>query len=817
MSILDGSIAEKYSYLPAPLGDSSAAPEYDPFEVRISLPSMTSSIPLVPTAMATSSSILTPTKSQGQGQSNVAASNQMSWSMSSATNQTFSSPSGTQSGSSGSGIFSTPGGSSSGMSTSLFSPNEVIISSPSSVRSASPASATTSPPPLPPRIYANLPDNINTEETVVKKPLPPLPGNPTPRSPKLGSHKSNSMSVQQTIAAVSSESAHSRQDSNSSMTASGFQRTPSFKCYDCHPEPEDNLNNKHSNNYRSNLQGIDGPYAACAHNSPVHRSEITAKVEDKSNISTIALPPATSSVTNFNNIIFPPPPSSATARIPSSAAAAKMPPSAPSAAAVVPPASSVPAMIPTPLATIGAPTAQAIPVRPASTSTVLEARSMQGGASGYSRHAQYGKMDPNSPSDFNKNRAALKPKHLQNTSGQSASLPVGMHPYYGNMAQLPADQRVQPTRAQEHEPFDWLTGAVKDFTFDKNQGSGNNFNTPSEKSALNTWDNKNILGQPSPKHEIYQNCDFGGARAKVTSPTSPGSDLYGQVNKTYRSVDGDDVGWASDEWDSSDEENTSAPPPLPPKDFPGAGLNNRSHGGPKVPRILPVMKDGEKVSQYYYFVVPERDRERPPVCSPITAEVKPFAVGGVQVDRSRRKPEELYQNLNFHQNAAMNSGMGQGASLGQSYQGRGNSANAVTTDAGSLSWAGLTGLRAVGSSVDPPIGATALYQNTSNMNTATASITSSSQNSVASMTAVREKILEIQRQVHGITEEEAHAALSSHQWNMDAASKYLKVEQLLRLGIASRERCQKLLEKFKWNLEMAGSVLLDELSMGSAV
>ncbi len=64
--------------------------------------------------------------------------------------------------------------------------------------------------------------------------------------------------------------------------------------------------------------------------------------------------------------------------------------------------------------------------------------------------------------------------------------------------------------------------------------------------------------------------------------------------------------------------------------------------GRRVPRILPIVKDGHK-NPYYYFVVPERDPDRPTVCSPITAEVKPFSVGGVQVrhDHERGQVGEI--------------------------------------------------------------------------------------------------------------------------------------------------------------------------------
>ena len=237
---------------------------------------------------------------------------------------------------------------------------------------------------------------------------------------------------------------------------------------------------------------------------------------------------------------------------------------------------------------------------------------------------------------------------------------------------------------------------------------------------------------------------------------------------------------------------------------------NTDSQGRKPPRILPIVKDGEK-SQYYYFVVPERDRDpdRPAVCSPITSEVKPFAVGGVQVDSSsrQRQQEERYQNLNFHKTEQ---------SVSQSY---GN--GAIGTDPNLISWTGLTGMTPVGTAPagDPFYGNA--NNNPSNIPQSTAAVSSQQQQSAASapvsMMSVRQKIIEVQRQVHGVTQDECNAALSNNRFDVEAAVKYLKVEQLFRLGIAPKERCQNLLESLKWNLQMAGSVLLDEVNTGSAV
>ncbi|XP_026577466.1 activated CDC42 kinase 1-like isoform X3 [Pseudonaja textilis] len=72
-----------------------------------------------------------------------------------------------------------------------------------------------------------------------------------------------------------------------------------------------------------------------------------------------------------------------------------------------------------------------------------------------------------------------------------------------------------------------------------------------------------------------------------------------------------------------------------------------------------------------------------------------------------------------------------------------------------------------------------------------------------------EKIRLVQDTVHGVTTEECKAALQNHNWNVQKAVQYLKVEQLFCLGLKTRLECHKILEMFNWNLEQASSHLLD--------
>ncbi|XP_075274224.1 activated CDC42 kinase 1 isoform X5 [Opisthocomus hoazin] len=75
-----------------------------------------------------------------------------------------------------------------------------------------------------------------------------------------------------------------------------------------------------------------------------------------------------------------------------------------------------------------------------------------------------------------------------------------------------------------------------------------------------------------------------------------------------------------------------------------------------------------------------------------------------------------------------------------------------------------------------------------------------------------DKIRLVQDTVHGVTTEECQAALQNHGWSVQRAVQYLKVEQLFCLGLKSRGECHRVLEMFDWNLAQASSHLLDPYS-----
>ncbi|XP_060865343.1 activated CDC42 kinase 1 isoform X1 [Metopolophium dirhodum] len=60
-----------------------------------------------------------------------------------------------------------------------------------------------------------------------------------------------------------------------------------------------------------------------------------------------------------------------------------------------------------------------------------------------------------------------------------------------------------------------------------------------------------------------------------------------------------------------------------------------------------------------------------------------------------------------------------------------------------------------------------------------------------------------------VTEEECLDALEATCWNFQESVKYLKINNLLRLGMASREACVTALNNCNWNVEEAASTLCD--------
>ncbi|XP_034743837.1 tyrosine kinase, non-receptor, 2b isoform X1 [Etheostoma cragini] len=219
-----------------------------------------------------------------------------------------------------------------------------------------------------------------------------------------------------------------------------------------------------------------------------------------------------------------------------------------------------------------------------------------------------------------------------------------------------------------------------------------------------------------------------------------------------------------------------------PKVIQAQGKDTASKG----PCILPIVRDGRKVSNTHYYLLPERppyldryDRffreaeslpasgvEERHVRQVNTATVRPMVVSSQTLQaKGLVQPSEPKANFSSNNNSSLGaprSGMKTSVSLPR-----------VCSD-------GPTAAVVTGSCIRTDGGGTSA-----------------------------DWLKMVQEAVHGVTIEESQAALQNHNWNVQKAVHYLKVEQLFCLGLRSRSECLKLLEMCDGNLEVASNQMLD--------
>ncbi|KAJ8384321.1 hypothetical protein AAFF_G00206780 [Aldrovandia affinis] len=184
-------------------------------------------------------------------------------------------------------------------------------------------------------------------------------------------------------------------------------------------------------------------------------------------------------------------------------------------------------------------------------------------------------------------------------------------------------------------------------------------------------------------------------------------------------------------------------------------------GGARPPCILPIVRDGKKVSSTHYYLLPER----PPYLDRYDRFFKE-----AEGSEDRRAANTATVRPMMQQQQLLQQ---HGAELKANFSSNNNStlgAKPVARATGSLS--GHAAGRSDG-------------------------VSSSDQ------------VKLVQEAVHGVTIEECQTALQNHSWNVQRAVHYLKVEQLFCLGLKSRLECLKILETYDWNLELASTQLLD--------
>ncbi|XP_060900284.1 activated CDC42 kinase 1-like isoform X2 [Labrus mixtus] len=210
----------------------------------------------------------------------------------------------------------------------------------------------------------------------------------------------------------------------------------------------------------------------------------------------------------------------------------------------------------------------------------------------------------------------------------------------------------------------------------------------------------------------------------------------------------------------------------------------------KGPCILPIVRDGRKVSNTHYYLLPERppyldryDRffreaeslpssavEERHVRQANMATVRPMVVSG--------------QTLQGH---AQGQGLAQPGELKANFSSNNNSSLGVPRPGMKTS---VSLPRVCSDGLTAPVGLASCTRTDGGGNSSN-------------------RVQMVQEAVHGVTIEECQAALQNHNWNIQKAVHYLKVEQLFGLGLRSKSECLKLLEMCDWNLEVASTQMLD--------
>jgi len=73
------------------------------------------------------------------------------------------------------------------------------------------------------------------------------------------------------------------------------------------------------------------------------------------------------------------------------------------------------------------------------------------------------------------------------------------------------------------------------------------------------------------------------------------------------------------------------------------------------------------------------------------------------------------------------------------------------------------------------------------------------------------KIAQCSKMVPGMSGSEIRAVLETVNWDTSIAVKNLKIDKLYRIGVATKPKCEKVLQAVSWDLEQAASKLLDSL------
>jgi len=215
------------------------------------------------------------------------------------------------------------------------------------------------------------------------------------------------------------------------------------------------------------------------------------------------------------------------------------------------------------------------------------------------------------------------------------------------------------------------------------------------------------------------------------------------------------------------------------------------------PVILPVMKNGKQDSHTHYYILPEEKAKKSPTSStpydPLQSIARPTpsarvlpmmrTTGGPPPPRPP-PPTKTSPSSSFELSLSSSTIESSPSS---------NSSNKPTAAGGNTR------------SQSPPQQLTSSTSST----LLSSSFSHSRYNPRYEDMGRGQKVVAVQSEVFGVTDEECLSALKMNQWNVPNTIRYLKVEQLFRLGVASHERCNKILRAHNWNLQTASQFIVD--------
>lgn len=305
-------------------------------------------------------------------------------------------------------------------------------------------------------------------------------------------------------------------------------------------------------------------------------------------------------------------------------------------------------------------------------------------------------------------------------------------------------------------------------------------------------------------------------------------DIYSPQSTTSTYSDWDDF---DSDFDDNDDDQTvtgasannnnngtrSSPPPLPPRDYSSVGHSSSSDRGSiekdkkMKPHIFPIIQDGQQLSHTHYFLIPAKGEENEPqgrTAARSTAEVRPFSIDGNQVQsESTHRSNYRHDYHNLHNLQVLPREMCQDpkSKNSRSTEDLYRSKSSRQRTGHSQEW------------FSNEVDVAQSYPNASRRGQYNRSQSHNPEAIPADVNWQPEKITALHQAVIGLTDEECHAALCHCNGRVDKAIKHLKVEQLFRIGLATREHCYRRLVDSGWNLESAYRSMYEEYRSGKKV